>query len=95
MQTPDPAEIARAMVIEEVEGLDPQDQFKLSLKEKFAVHEAFHAGGITGAQAEFYMAVAKSRRRLVTLVENNGERVLADIEALYENARELGDLDAA
>lgn len=95
MQVLHPDEIARAMILEEVEGLDPQDKFKLSFKEKLAVHEALHAGGIAGAHDEFYMAVAKARRRLVTWVENNGERVLADVESLYKSARELGDLDAA
>ena len=89
------AEVARAMVVEDVESLDPDDKFKLSLQEKFAVHEALHAGSISGAPAEFYMAVAKSRRRLVVFVENSGERVLVDVEALYERAKALGDLDAA
>lgn len=95
MHTQNLTEVARAMMVEDVESLDPDDQFKLSLQEKFAVHEAVHASGIAGAPAEFYMAVAKSRRRLVVTVENNGERILVDVEALYENAKALGELDAA
>ncbi|MBX9872264.1 MAG: hypothetical protein K2X75_09725 [Burkholderiaceae bacterium] len=95
MHTQNLAEVARAMVVEDVESLDPEDRFKLSLQEKFAVHEAVHAGGIAGAPAEFYMAVAKSRRRLVVTAENNGERILVDVEALYESAKALGELDAA
>ncbi len=95
MHTRNLAEVARAMVVEDVESLDPEDRFKLSLQEKFAVHEAVHANGIIGAPAEFYMAVAKSRRRLVVTVENNGERILVDVETLYENAKTLGELDAA
>jgi hypothetical protein len=95
MQPQNLAEVARAMVVADVESLDPDDQFKLSLQEKFAVHDAVHAGGIAGAPIEFYMAVAKSRRRLVVTVENNGERILVDVEALYESAKALGELDAA
>ncbi|MCZ8252361.1 MAG: hypothetical protein O9318_07815 [Hylemonella sp.] len=95
MHTQNLAEVARAMVVADVESLDPDDRFKLSLQEKFAVHDAFHAGGIAGATAEFYMAVAKSRRRLVVPVENHGERILVDVEALYESAKALGNLDAA
>ncbi|WP_305016800.1 hypothetical protein [Mycobacterium tuberculosis] len=81
------AEVARAMVVEDVESLDPDDKFKLSLQEKFAVHEALHAGSIAGAPAEFYMAVAKSRRRLVVFVENSGERVLVESRRSYEGLR--------
>lgn len=95
MQTYDPAEVGRAMAVHEVDSLDPQDKFKLSLREKFAVYEAYHANTIEGADLEFYMALAKARRRLVMYVENNGERVLADIEQLAETARRLGNLDAA
>lgn len=88
-------EVARAMVVDEVDSLDPEDKFKLSLQEKFAVHRVMHDSAIDGAHPEFYMAVAKARRRLVVHVENNGERVLADVEQLYEQARRLGTLDAA
>lgn len=88
-------EVAQAMVMEEVDGLDPEDKFKLSLQEKFAVHRALHGSAIAGADPEFFMAVAKARRRLVVHVENGGERVLVDIEQLYDHARRLGDLDAA
>lgn len=88
-------EVAQAMVMDEVDSLDPEDKFKLSLQEKFAVHRAMHGSAIAGAAPEFFMAVAKARRRLVTYVENQGERVLVDIEQLYEHARRLGDLDAA
>lgn len=88
-------DVAQAMVLDEVDSLDPDDRFKLSLQEKFAVHRALHAQAVAGAEPEFYMAVAKARRRLVTHVENNGERLLVDIEQLYEHARRLGDLDAA
>ena len=95
MHTQNLAEVARAMVVADVESLDPDDRFKLSIQEKFAVHEALHASGIAGAPAEFYMAVAKSRRRIVVYVENNGERILVDVEALYESAKALGELDAA
>lgn len=95
MQAYDPAELARAMAVDEVDSLDPQDKFKLSFREKAAVHQAFHGNAIDGADLEFYMALAKARRRLVVYVENNGERLLADIEQLYETARKLGNLDAA
>ncbi len=89
------SEVAQAMVVDEVDSLDPEDKFKLSLQEKFAVHRAIHAGAIEGAAPEFYMAVAKARRRLVAYVENNRERIPVDIEQLYEQARQLGNLDAA
>lgn len=95
MRAIDPGAVAQAMAIDEVDGLDPEDRFKLSLQEKMAVHRAFHDGRIGGADLDFYMAVAKSRRRLVVYVENRGERVLADIEQLYDSARELGNLEAA
>ncbi len=88
-------EVAQAMVMDEVGSLDPEDKFKLSLQEKFAVHRAMHGSAITGADPEFFMAVAKARRRLVTYVEHQGERVLVDIEQLYEHAQRLGSLDAA
>ncbi len=88
-------EVARAMVVDEVDSLDPEDKFKLSLQEKFAVHRVMHDSAIAGAHPEFYMAVAKARRRLVVHVENKGERLLVDVEQLYEHARRLGNLDAA
>lgn len=88
-------DVAQAMVVDEVDSLDPDDKFKLSLQEKFAVHRAMHGSTIEGAHPEFYMAVAKARRRLVVYVENNGERILVDIEQLYDQARRLGNLDAA
>lgn len=95
MQAFDPGAVAQAMAMDEVDRLDPEDRFKLSFQEKLAVHRAFHGNGIQSADLDFYMAVAKSRRRLVVYVENNGERILADIEQLYESALELGDLEAA
>lgn len=95
MNASDMNEVAQAMVVNEVDGLDPEDKFKLSLQEKFAVHRAMHDNPIEGADPEFYMAVAKARRRLVAYVENNGERILVDIEQLYEHARRLGHLEAA
>jgi hypothetical protein len=88
-------EVARAMAVDEVDSLDPEDKFKLSLQEKFAVHRALHGEAIAGAHPEFYMAVAKARRRLVVHVENKGERLLVDVEQLYEHARRLGTLDDA
>ncbi len=95
MNASDVKAVAQAMAVDEVDSLDPEDKFKLSLQEKFAVHRVMHGEPITGAHPEFYMAVAKARRRLVVHVENNGERILADVEQLYEQARQLGDLDAA
>lgn len=95
MNASDVNDVAQAMVVDEVDGLDPEDKFKLSLQEKFAVHRALHGSAIDGAHPEFYMAVAKARRRLVVYVENNGERILVDIEQLYDQARRLGNLDAA
>ncbi len=95
MNASDMNEVGQAMVVDEVDGLDPEDKFKLSLQEKFAVHRAMHGSAIEGAHPEFYMALAKARRRLVVYVENNGERILVDIEQLYEQARQLGNLDAA
>jgi hypothetical protein len=113
MNASDMNEVAQAMVVDEVDGLDPEDKFKLSLQEKFAVHRAMHGSAIDGAHPEFsvhramhgsaidgahpefYMAVAKARRRLVAYVENNRERIPVDIEQLYEQARQLGNLDAA
>jgi hypothetical protein len=95
MKASDVMDTARAMAVADVDGLDPEDKFKLSLKEKFAVHEAMDRHVITGAHDEFFMAVAKSRRRLVVYVENGGERILVDVEKLYDTAREMGSLDAA
>ena len=74
-----------------MESLDPDDQFKLSLQEKFAVHMV----GIAGVPAEFYMAVVKSRRRLVVYVEDHGERILVGVKALHESAKAPENLDAA
>lgn len=95
MNVSDVKAVARAMAVDEVDSLDPEDKFKLSLQEKFAVHRFMHDEAIAGAQPEFYMAVAKARRRLVVHVENKGERLLVDVEQLYEHARRLGNLDAA
>lgn len=95
MKANDLMDVARAMAVADVDGLDPEDKFKLSLKEKFAVYEAMDRHAITGAHDEFFMAVAKSRRRLVVTVENNKERILVDVEKLYDTAREMGSLDAA
>ncbi len=95
MNAKDVQAVAQAMAVDEVDSLDPEDKFKLSLQEKFAVHRAMQASAIDGAASEFYMAVAKARRRLVVHVENRGERLLVDVEQLYEQARRLGNLDAA
>ncbi len=95
MNASDVKAVAQAMAVDEVDSLDPEDKFKLSLQEKFAVHRVMHGEAIAGAHPEFYMAVAKARRRLVVHVENQGERLLVDVEQLYEQARRLGNLDAA
>jgi hypothetical protein len=95
VQARDVLDTARAMAVADVDGLDPEDKFKLSLKEKFAVNEAMNRQTIAGAHDEFFMAVAKSRRRLVVYVENNGERILVDVEKLYDAAKDLGSLEAA